>query len=249
MDRWYGVYPAVVTQTNDSEKHEGRVKLKLPWLDETLETGWARIIMPGAGRERGLYWLPEVDDEVMVAFWAGDINHPYVLGGVYSTANKPPIAETPQASGKITERTFKTRSGHMIRLAEDEADNKGEIELKFHNDTAYIKISDESGKTKIDITTTEGEVVINSKGATTVTSQDKVVVNATKDAEINSDANIKVKTGTGNITVETSSGNATVKGMNVTVEAGGNLNLKATGMATLEASGILTLKGSLVKIN
>ena len=66
-----------------------RVKLKYPWFDDSVESGWARVITLGAGKEMGMHWLPEIDDEVLVAFERGNFNYPYVLGGVHSQKLKP----------------------------------------------------------------------------------------------------------------------------------------------------------------
>ncbi|MEO0561769.1 MAG: VgrG-related protein, partial [Chloroflexota bacterium] len=115
IQRWYGVVPAIVTNVNDPDDM-GRVKLKYPWLDDSLESGWARVAMMGAGSGRGFNWLPEVDDEVVVAFQLGDINYPYVIGGVYNGSDAVPDAQKHAQDGKIEQRTIKTRAGHVIRF-------------------------------------------------------------------------------------------------------------------------------------
>ena len=83
-----GVVPAVVTSAKDPDQL-GRVKIKLPWLADTYESWWARTVQPGAGKDRGAAILPEVGDEVLVAFAQGDLEHPYVLGGLYNGVDKP----------------------------------------------------------------------------------------------------------------------------------------------------------------
>src|SRR5690606_21343759 len=67
---------AIVTDNKDPEGL-GRIKVKLPWQNGE-ETPWIRITNQYAGRERGFYFIPEVDDEVLVGFEHGNINHPYV---------------------------------------------------------------------------------------------------------------------------------------------------------------------------
>ena len=83
-----GVVPAVVTNAKDPDQL-GRVKIKLPWLADSYESWWARTVQPGAGKDRGAAILPEVGDEVLVAFAQGDLEHPYVLGGLYNGMDKP----------------------------------------------------------------------------------------------------------------------------------------------------------------
>src|SRR5689334_12460780 len=89
-DRVYGVVVAIVTNRKDPEEM-GRVKLRYPWLGENAEGYWARIATPMAGNERGIYFLPEVEDEVLVAFEHGDLRFPYVIGSLWNGRDKPPV--------------------------------------------------------------------------------------------------------------------------------------------------------------
>src|SRR4029450_10081092 len=81
VQRFYGVAIGIVTNNQDPENLH-RVKLRFPWLDGATESHWARVATPMAGNKRGLYFLPEVDDEVLVAFEHGSIDFPYVMGSV-----------------------------------------------------------------------------------------------------------------------------------------------------------------------
>ncbi|HEX2224158.1 MAG TPA: phage baseplate assembly protein V, partial [Thermoanaerobaculia bacterium] len=110
--RIYGVVVGVVTNNQDPEGL-GRVKLRLPWLSAQAESDWARVISPMAGGDRGLYALPEVDDEVLVAFEHGRAELPYVLGSLWNGKDKPPAANE---DGKNKLRVLKSRSGHRVRL-------------------------------------------------------------------------------------------------------------------------------------
>lgn len=113
-----GIVPAVVTNTNDP-KNWGRVKVKFPWLSEADESNWARIISSGAGPDAGFFAVPDVGDEVFVAFEQGDFNFPLVLGGVWNGRHKlPPTAH--KASARPQVRTWTSRSGHQITLFDDE---------------------------------------------------------------------------------------------------------------------------------
>ena len=77
--RLYGVVVGLVTNNQDPDKL-GRVKVRFPWLGDSDESAWARLATPMAGKDRGLYFLPEVDDEVLVVFEHGDLRFPYILG-------------------------------------------------------------------------------------------------------------------------------------------------------------------------
>ena len=86
--RVQGVIPAIVTDLKDPDS-KGRVKVKIPALGDDLETGWCRVVQLGAGSSRGVVWLPEVNDEVLVVFGLGHIDDPYVLGGLFNGQDKP----------------------------------------------------------------------------------------------------------------------------------------------------------------
>ena len=110
--RFYGVAMAIVTNNKDPDGL-ARVKVRLPWISDDVESDWARVVSPMAGAGRGLYILPEVDDEVLVAFEHGNPSTPYVLGGLWNGKDKPPEANS---DGKNDIRVLKSRSGHVIRL-------------------------------------------------------------------------------------------------------------------------------------
>src|SRR5215510_16339114 len=111
-NRLNGVMVGVVTNNQDPEGL-GRVKVRFPWFSNEDESGWARIAAPMAGKERGIYFLPEVDDEVLVAFEHGRVDHPYVLGCLWNGQDTAPENNN---DGENNHRTIKSRSGHVVRL-------------------------------------------------------------------------------------------------------------------------------------
>src|SRR3974390_1449993 len=122
-DRYYGVAFAIVTNNRDPEGL-ARVKVALPWMGDRAESDWARVGTPMAGPQRGVYLLPEVDDEVLVAFEQGSPSAPYVLGGLWNGKDAPPESN---ADGHNDRRTIKSRSGHVIRLT----DTKGQEQIEI----------------------------------------------------------------------------------------------------------------------
>ena len=89
--RVYGVTLAKVTSLMDP-KFLGRVQVSFPWLSGTVDSAWARIATAWAGGSRGTYLLPEVGDEVVVAFRHGDLKFPYIIGFLWSDTDRPPEA-------------------------------------------------------------------------------------------------------------------------------------------------------------
>jgi uncharacterized protein involved in type VI secretion and phage assembly len=173
MSQWLGVVPAIVTNIDDPDNY-GRVKVKFPWLDDTQESNWARLCILGAGKERGIWWMPEVNDEVLVAFEQGDFNRPIILGGLNN--GQDATAETQGdtvKNGKIVRRTMKSRLGHIIQGTQ-------------------IKLDAKTNELTIEC---KGDVKVNSKG--------NAKVDTTGNVDMNSKGNITIK-GTGNVNVEAS---------------------------------------------
>jgi uncharacterized protein involved in type VI secretion and phage assembly len=118
----YGVVVGVVTGCNDPT-NAGRVKLSFPWLSDDYESDWARVVAPGAGDTRGVAFVPEVQDEVLVAFERGDVRSPFVLGGLWSGVNPPPQAADLATSGSVDLRVLQSRLGHSITLSDKDGDD------------------------------------------------------------------------------------------------------------------------------
>ena len=134
-----GIVLGVVTNNKDELKL-GRVKIKFPWLGEGDETHWARVATFMAGNEMGAFFLPEVGDEVIVAFDHGDINFPYVLGVLWNGQNKPPSKND---DGQNNIRMLKSRSGHKITFSDEDGAEKVEIRSKSGH---TILLDDSSGQ-------------------------------------------------------------------------------------------------------
>jgi uncharacterized protein involved in type VI secretion and phage assembly len=117
-----GVVPGIVINLEDPE-NLGRVQLNLPGLVEV--SNWARVAAPMAGPGRGFQFMPEIGDEVLVAFQNGDIQYPYILGYLWNGEERPP-SEDPQL------RLMRSKNGHEIAIYDPEIDqgDKGYIQLK-----------------------------------------------------------------------------------------------------------------------
>jgi uncharacterized protein involved in type VI secretion and phage assembly len=243
-----GVVTAVVTNLNDPDKL-GRAKVKFPWMGKSvsgtdIESDWVRLSSPMAGGQRGLLSLPEVNDEVLVAFEQGDPDFPFIVGGLWNSTDKPPVGtDVAVKDGKVIQRVFKTRTGHIITL--DDSDDK-----------PLISIVDKTGKNKVVIDSSKNTITINSDSNMTFEAANGDIAIKGKNVNIESQQNTSIKA-TQNINLEATQ-NATLKGtQNVNVEATMNLDLKGTAGAKLEStaqaevsgSAMLTLKGGMVKIN
>lgn len=158
-----GLAVGVVTDNKDPDGLS-RVRVKLPWQAKGDTSYWARIATPMAGPDRGAYFLPEIDDEVLVGAEGGDPSHLYVLGAVWNGKQKP---LRDNADGKNDHRLIKSRAGHQLLF--DDGD-KPVVELKLADGKRLVMDDDgvivEDGQgNKLTISTGSAGIVIES-GAT-----------------------------------------------------------------------------------
>ncbi|MHB9105529.1 MAG: VgrG-related protein [Armatimonadota bacterium] len=232
----------------------GEIKVKYPWLGDNIESGWIRVSSQMAGSNRGMFSLPEINDEVLIAFEHGDVNRPYVIGQLWNGVDKMPSPETGTMvqDGKVERRGLYTREGHKI-VFNDHGAKKGDITITtVNNHTLTMNDNDEM----IEVTT---------KGNHKFTMHDKdkkVKVISTKGHKVEMDDSgdtITMADKNGNtITIASNGNKIDLKCMgNLTIEATGKVSISGTAgvevktpaMMTLEATGINTIKGALVKIN
>jgi len=220
---------------NKDPDNLARVKVTFPWLGEKIESDWARIASPGAGNKVGLHWLPEVGDEVLVAFEHGDIHWPYVLAGLWNGKDAPPnnTSNAVGGDGKVKLRTLQSPQSSKLVIS-DEA-QKRFVQISCVADSPGIKLDYDNKSVEI-----LSNGTINIKGT-----QGKITVEG-QDLEIKSSTNLKLSA---SANVEISAGaNMTVKGVQTSVEGSAQMAVKGA-MTSLEGSGIAEIKGALVKIN
>ncbi|MEA5471872.1 VgrG-related protein [Spirulina sp. 06S082] len=250
-----------VTDNNDETDKLHRVKVWFPTL--TPESGsdahtswWARVVGVGAGSSRGFDCLPEVGDEVLVAFEHGDIHRPIVLGGLWNGTDKPPEEVTSSvAKGKVRLRTLQTRVGHKFQFVEEDKDNSC-IGAYLTTNYGHVANFNDTNKT-IEIKTKEGhqilfddtnkKIEVKSQGGHTITLDDKG-----KSVSITSTGDMTISAGSSNTltlsakTVEikgTSAVNASVSSSKLAISSS-SVSLKAATSVSVEGSTTATLKGS-----
>lgn len=183
-DKIYGVATALVTNNKDPD-NLGRVKVKYPWLSDKDEGYWARIAAPMAGHERGFYFLPEVNDEVLVAFEQGDWRFPYVLGALWNGKDTPPVKND---DGKNDVRVIKSRSGHTVRLT----DTDGEEKIEIIDRSEQNSIVFDTAKNTITIVADKDITLSATKGTIKLDAQ-KIEIKSSADTKIEAGAGMDVK--------------------------------------------------------
>jgi uncharacterized protein involved in type VI secretion and phage assembly len=177
MKEHSGVYPAIVVDNVDPA-NSGRVKVRLPQVLVAGEGGheaWARIVTLMAGAKRGTWFIPDVGDEVVVAFEHGDLNCPYVLGCLWNSANPPP--ETMDANNN--KKLVRSRNGVQITL-----DDQGGRESIIIETPGGQKLTLEDGPGAVVLTDSNGNSVELRTDGITVNAPSTVILNAST-VEIN----------------------------------------------------------------
>jgi uncharacterized protein involved in type VI secretion and phage assembly len=171
--RLYGVYPALVTDIKDPDG-QGRVKIKLPWSPDNSGGGyeaWARLVLLMAGNNRGTWFIPDQNDEVLVAFAGGDPRHPFVIGALWNGQDTPP--ESMDGAGNNFKKTIRSRNGVKVTL--DDSDGRESLTLET---PAGQKVNLKDGPGSVEIQDSNGNSIKLETSGITVQAAAKVTVQA-----------------------------------------------------------------------
>lgn len=215
---------------------EGRVRVQFPWLSEEELSGWAPIARPMAGANRGLYVMPELEDEALVAFELDDENHPYVLGFLHNGVDLPPYDDIDAGV-----RRLRTVSGHVLEFD----DRAGQERVTLQSQGGHrLEIDDQAGT--LDLTTAGGQTVqlqdtparatVATAGGSTVAVDD---VPSTVELRTAGGVSIRVSDA-GGITVSAPAGALAISCLNASVTA--------TSGCTVSAP-VTTIAGAAVSVN
>lgn len=233
---FYGVTVGIVTNIDDPDKL-GRVKVKLINRGSSNdETDFIRVCSPMVGKKWGMFFFPEVGDEVLVAFSNGEIIRPYVIGCLWNQSYAPPVEIK---DGKNMLRKIKTKNGHEL-IFNDE-DDKNSIEIKTPNKRS-IKLDDEKELTIITDKNGSNLLKIDSKNGI-------VTIQAEKKINIQSGNSKITLDGQGNSVVIESEQSLKITSAQITIEAKGTLDLKSSNLLNVNANGPANIKGAIVKLN
>lgn len=230
------VVAATVVDVEDTTS-QGRVKVSYPMPrgDGTdVVSNWARTVSLGGGAGRGMVFLPEVDDEVLVAFEGGDTRRPVVLGGLFNEGRGLPAGDAAIKEAKVNFRRIASRSGNLIELS-DEA-GKEHVLIKHGKATHSIKMDKDAG---LVVTIADGPIKLTNGKAT---------IELTKEGDIKLTGGNVTITASKNVSIEATQ-KLTGKGTNGVALQGLKVDVKADMAGSVEAGGPLTIKGATVAIN
>ena len=243
-----GVVLGTVAQ-NYAPQMPGRICVKIPMRDdEANELRWARVAMPSSGRSWGHYFLPEVGDQVLLAFEHGSIEKPYVIGCVPKDGTKF-ITDAANAlyAAYNSKKCITTRNGSTIEFI-DGADASGSMDkikietaggrhvFEMDNQMGKILISDLEGQNRISINTTSGAMKIDALNQLTIKVGESITLrmNGTSGAVSLDCTKLKI-TASGSAKLETP-GRLSVSGGNIAVDASSVLDASSAGLTSIGGS-------------
>jgi phage protein D len=239
-----GVLNATVTDARDPDGL-GRVKVRFPVVSGAYESWWARTVQQGAGKGRGAVVLPEVGDEVLVAFGQGSFEQPYVLGGLFNGVDKPdkPWSEhVGSTDGAVVRRAFGSRTGMLVEHLE--APDKQQLNVSTNGGAQRISLV-QKPNAAVEVVT-DGPVTVKAGKDVTVSTSGGDVSISGKNVTIEASANLTLKATSA---AELSGATVKAKGSGSTEVSGASVKVAANAAGELTAGGVLTVRGSLVKIN
>jgi len=214
-----GLQIGKVVQLQSDPDGEDRILVKIPVIDNNAQGVWTRVASLDAGDDRGAFFRPEIDDEVIVGFINDDPRDPVMLGMLNSSAKPAPI----EAQDVNHEKGFTTRS---------------KMHVSFNDDTKTITIDTPAGNSiTLDEAGTKIEIVDQNTNKITLDSSG---------IKMESPMNIEIKAGV-NLTLEAGA-SFSIKGVSVSAKADTNISVEGA-LAKMAAQGIAEISGSLVKIN
>lgn len=223
-----GPQNAVVKDNKDPDKL-GRVRVNFFWQESHLMSPWIRVAFPYAANERGFYFIPEVEDEVLVDFEGGDAEKPFVVGSMYHGKNKPPQK---WPDNKNSFKGIVTKNNLRIEFDDDKKitkiDTPGGNKVVISDDEKSILLSDQNRNT---VELKPEGITLDSPKDIKITSKAKITIDATSGVDISSTSDVKVT------------------GMNIDQSANVSFTAKGNASAELSASGQTTVKGAMVLIN
>lgn len=171
MTSVHGVVVGIVKDIDDP-LGEGRVRVQFPWLSDDELSGWAPIARPMAGRARGFYYMPELEDEALLAFELGDFDHPFIVGFLHNGVDVPPDDDIDQRVRRV-----RTVSGHILEFDDRpgrervQLRTQGGHQLEMRDDAGTVEISTTGGQ-RVLLRDIPAQIVLSTTSGATVTIND-----------------------------------------------------------------------------
>jgi Rhs element Vgr protein len=224
-----GLHIGVVTQLENDPNGENRIQVRIPIINNNDNGVWSRIALLDAGNNRGTFFLPEINDEVIVGFINNDPRQSVVLGMLNSSANPAPLT----ASNQNDQKGYVSRSG--IQLLFDDGKVVVSLQTPNGNQTTW----DDNNQQIVVQDQNNNQITMNQQG---ISIQDTNNNQLTMD---NSGISIQSQN---DITLQ-AQGNVNISGVNISVSANSQFQAQGQSGAQVSSSGNMVIQGSMVQIN
>ncbi len=225
---------AIVTDNNDPDDMS-RVKVKFPWREDE-ESFWARVIHPDAGKDKGIYTLPDVDDEVLVGFEFGDFSRPIVLGSLYNGKDTPirPGSDMVK-NGKNMLKVIQTTGGNVIEIDDTDGSQKITITQKDGKNSVVLSLDGPS----ISILSDGGSISLKAKSISLETDSGDIELKSGGKLSAQSQSDTEIK----------ATGALKAQGMNVEIKAQANGKFETGAMLDIKGGAMVNVKGAMINLN
>ncbi|MFT4092328.1 MAG: phage baseplate assembly protein V [Niabella sp.] len=264
---------AIITE-NEDDSGLARVKVKFPWMADDEKSPWISVLTPHSGKDKGFRFLPEKDDEVMVDFWDGNIETPFVNGSLYTDKNKPGIEEKGNNIKMIGSRTgrsilidddegtlsisdggnAKDKGKNLVRLTDSKDGRSVKIVSGEDGDNHYAMILDYKNKNATFYCQAGGDAIMHitfdaDKKELTVFSENDMNIKSNGSINIDAKKEVNLKAGKGISYTANEDISAVAfgdfKAEGMNVNLKADVGFKAEGGATAEVQGVqANVKGS-----
>ncbi|MEO6962907.1 MAG: type VI secretion system tip protein VgrG [Puia sp.] len=225
---------ATVTDNNDPNGL-GRVRVRFHWMETTEKSPWIRVTSAHGGGGKGMFFMPEVGEEVIVGFESDSPTKPYIIGSVFHGKAKSSSGNSGNDVKQIS-----TRAGSSIAFD----DSAGSLKLTDKNGSHLTM----DGKGNLTMDSKES-IKLTCGGTTIQMSKDGKISITGKEINIEGSAKAILKSGPASFAADGQGGDAKMDGMNVTISGTVESKLKANAQITIDSAGIVDIKGAMIKKN
>ncbi len=228
-----GLVVGIVTMVGNSAGSAGDVKVKYVSIGNQVESNWARIVTLGAGSQRGMTFLPEINDEVIVGFEGGDARRPVILGGLFNGKDVP--VEFGVQNNTVSQRRITSRLGHFVEFGDGTTTASQHIDLNLAGGKHQVRL----GKDMLTASVPAGIPVTITAGSSKMEiGQDGSITLAAKKITLKSETDVEI-----------SGVNITAKASVKAAISGTMTEVKASATGEVSAGGAMTIKGAMVAVN
>lgn len=233
-----GLQNGIVKQIIDDPLEETRILVEIPIAKgaESSTQIWARWAQPYASEKAGFFFMPEIEDEVVLGFLNADPRYPIILGSLYSSKHEPPL--TPASENPL--KSIQTKSQLTIQFDDEKKiilmQTPGGNKISLDDDAKKISLEDQHGN---QISMDEDGISLKSAKDIQLTAEGKINIQANTGISISSDTELSLS----------AESNLSASGLEVSLSAETSFSASGEAEASLSASGELSLQAGLIMIN